>query len=762
MPKKKKKSDPKPRVIIIESPLETFVRGAVLTLFFASFLTPFFSFDFFYHTHRFTKTMLYFGAIEIMVGLFLLFASRYRVSWAVPPAEDGKKGSKRDWLVLSLLAYLGVTGLSVLYAVDPFQAFWGTMGWANGFLTIAHLTAFFFVVTALFRNRSVWKWLVRWHLFTCLLLAVWAVWQHLDGTTPFASFGNTGYLAGYLLFGFFGSIFLFLWEKEWDTRILPTIAAFATVCVIFFVTDVRSAQVGVLAGLSAIGALRLLASTKRAVRVGSTVAIASAIVFAVSFGGYMLSSGKAAQLFERSVTVQTRLTAWNIALDGLRHRPILGYGQENYPVVFEKYFDPGFYEIQSPNEVPMEYTFYQPHNKFLEVAVCGGIVGLIAYLGIYYAFIRTLFLRFRKSRDPRFLVLAGSFVGCGANLFFHFDTATTFFAFFFMLALSYAFLRSPDDENAVMKSDLVAHETPLWVQRGLMVPVVALTGFALWGFVVFPWRTDRIIYDALVSVRSSMDSAQLDRFISQVKTNRLAIQDEAVLEILRSGVATLADKDVYTESERAQLRKLVDLGEYASSQRPEYFLIPAFTGRVANYVGRFDPSYYDRSIRLCEEAVKRGAKRQEVFFVLAETYAHKKDTVKSVEYIKKGIALDPGFGLAYTFAARAYFLLGDAEAGLESLAEGFRQGLRDEGSYNLYLEQARASGNRDRAIEAAKHLADFKPGDPQALANLAMVYYENEDYEQSKLTLELFQKRFPDKAKAADKLLGQIREKLAR
>lgn len=761
MPKKKKKVEPKPRVIIIESPLETFVRGSILVLFFGSFLTPFFSFDFFYHTHRFTKTMLYFGVIEIMVALFLLFAVRYRVSWFAVPSDVEGKGAKRDWLKISLLAYLGATGLSVLYAVDPFQAFWGTMGWANGFLTIAHFTAFFFVVTALFRGRLVWKWLVRWFLFTCLLLAVWAVWQHLDGTLPFASFGNTGYLAGYLLFGFFTSVFLFLWEKEWDTRAFPALSAVVIAAVIFFVTDVRSAQVGVIAGVSAVVAMWLVASPKRSIRIGSSVAILLALAAIVTFGSYMLASGKAARLFERAVTVQTRLTAWGIALDGFRHRPIVGYGQENYPVVFEKYFDPGFYEIQSPNEVPMEYTFYQPHNKFLEVAVCGGIIGLVAYLGMYLAFIRALFLRYRKSRDLRFLILAGMFVGCGANLFFHFDTATTFFAFFFALALSYAFLKSPDDEEAVATSDLVPVGTPLWMQRGLAVLVITLSFGALWAFVAHPWRTDRIIFDALVSVRSSMDSAELSRFISEVKSNRLALQDEAVLETLRSGVATLADKDVYTESEREQLRKLVDLGEYAYSRRPEYFLIAAFTGRVANYAGRFDPSYYDRSVKLCEEAVKRGTKRQEVFFVLAETYAHKKDTAKSVEYIKKGIGLDPGFGLAYTFAARAYFLLGDTEAGIESLAEGFRQGLRDEGSYNLYLEKARAAGNRDKAIEAAKYLVDFKPGDAQTLANLAMVYYERGDYEQAKSTLELFQKRFPDKAKAADKLLGQIREKLA-
>ncbi len=65
---------------------------------------------------------------------------------------------------------------------------------------------------------------------------------------------------------------------------------------------------------------------------------------------------------------------WNSAWQGFKERPILGYGQENFYVVFNKYFNPEIY-----SHANSRIWFDRAHNIFLDHLITGGIIGLILY-----------------------------------------------------------------------------------------------------------------------------------------------------------------------------------------------------------------------------------------------------------------------------------------------------------------------------------------------------------------------------------------------
>lgn len=762
MPKKKEKLMSAQENTIMQGSLESFARVSILVLLFGMFFVPFFSFDVLFQPQRFSKVLLYFSIITAMSCLFGLFFARNRFHW-LPQAslKPFGKHQKHDWIAISIVGFLLSAGISTALGVDVFQGFWGTMGWANGMITIIFFTTFFFVVTAMFRERLLWKWLLRVHLVSCLLMTLWSFLQHLNGTLPFAAFGNTGYFAGYMLFAVFEGAVLFLWEKEMDAKIFSAAVSVIIACVLFFVTDIRSAQVGIAVGLLAILWLYCLASRRKLLRVAAVGVFGLGIVTSIGVGWYLTSSGKISSLFERSTTVQTRLTTWGMAIDGFWQRPIIGYGPENFPFVFEKYFNPGFYEIQSPYEVPVEYTFYQPHNKILEVAVAQGIIGVLTYLSIFAAICWALFLRYVSSRDLRYLVLAGMFIGYLAHLVFHFDTITTFFAFYFSLAFAYVLLRTEDQELEYCVNLEPRAFTP-FARDCVSVGVLFVGALILWKTVVVPVWYNVFLSDTIRSIVRSVNSQNLSRIVQESHDSRFLIQDEAILSMLRDGTEPFKRKESYNNEERTHLAKLVDLGEYAFSQRPQYSLIAAFTGQAANVAGAFDPSFYQRAIVIGEKAIQRGAKRQEVFFTLAESYAFQGNREKAIEYAKKGIDLDPGYGLAYSFASRVYFIVGDEKSGLASLEDGFAQGLQDPISYNFYIEHARKIGEYDKAIRVAQKAVDFSPGNVQILANLAMLYYEHSDFEQSKKVLETLKTRFPTHAAEADKLIQQANTALTK
>ena len=72
--------------------------------------------------------------------------------------------------------------------------------------------------------------------------------------------------------------------------------------------------------------------------------------------------------------VQSRLAAWEAGLEGFAARPVLGWGPENFEVVFGR-FASGYGAVTKPHD--------QAHGKLVEVAATTGAAGVAAYLGLW-------------------------------------------------------------------------------------------------------------------------------------------------------------------------------------------------------------------------------------------------------------------------------------------------------------------------------------------------------------------------------------------
>ena len=69
-------------------------------------------------------------------------------------------------------------------------------------------------------------------------------------------------------------------------------------------------------------------------------------------------------------STMNRLLIWEVALVAFYEKPILGYGQENFYVVFNKYFNPEIY-----SHAGSRIWFDRSPNIFLDHLITGGIIG---------------------------------------------------------------------------------------------------------------------------------------------------------------------------------------------------------------------------------------------------------------------------------------------------------------------------------------------------------------------------------------------------
>src|SRR3989344_2405547 len=97
-------------------------------------------------------------------------------------------------------------------------------------------------------------------------------------------------------------------------------------------------------------------------------------------------------------TTKARIMNWGTAWQGVKERPVLGWGQDNFAVVFNKYYNPQMYG--------QEQWFDRVHNVVFDWLVAGGVLGLLAYLSL---FVFALWYIWRRDAGERsFTVSEGS------------------------------------------------------------------------------------------------------------------------------------------------------------------------------------------------------------------------------------------------------------------------------------------------------------------------------------------------------------------
>ncbi|MGI0015758.1 MAG: O-antigen ligase family protein, partial [Nitrososphaera sp.] len=127
-----------------------------------------------------------------------------------------------------------------------------------------------------------------------------------------------------------------------------------------------------------------------------------------------------------------RTVAWKAAWQGMKTRPLLGYGPENFSIPFDAYYSGG-----RDHYGFLETWYDRAHNLILDIGNSVGVTGLIVYFGILGSACVVLFRtrRAAKTRDVRIIALGivatlGAYV---AQNLLNFDTTTSFLYFTFLL-----------------------------------------------------------------------------------------------------------------------------------------------------------------------------------------------------------------------------------------------------------------------------------------------------------------------------------------
>lgn len=670
-------------------------------------------------------------AFQILVELMLIV---YLIGLAKFP-EWRPRFLALTWLIL---AFFVVLVLSTIFSADPYVSFWSKHERMEGLFTLSHYFAFFLVLTGVFRKKEDWLGFLRWSVIAAFLVSLHASAQWLNlpgfikGIGVSGTLGNSSFLATYLVFNSFFALFLFL-EKT-NPRFFH-LGCFLLFNFILLLTGTRAALYGQFLGLFVFFGLYgfFLASLrlKKIIAVSLVLAVVSvSLIFVFKDSDFVKGNRILARVTDvslESATLQQRFAGWRTGLEGFKARPILGWGQENYQIVFYKFIDPYFY---GPTE-----TFDRPHNKYIDILVSNGVLGLLAYLGIFavlfFWILRSLLKNRRDFVSVWFLGLAVAYLVQNALLF---DMPTSYPFFFltlgfanFIYTSSFVIARSPErlvpDGAGGSRGGKIFFKKILPVLNFVLIPAIV---FVLWWGNLKPYSDSLTLVKALGSVPDVSASFDYSReFFSSpsfTKVEGRNVLANGLIEKSGSVKPPLPENRLFHDY---ALFIAAELEKGIKESPLDYRYYNSLTN-LLNFLGKADPAYFEKSEEICRLALEIFP-RDVSFLLKIFSIRFQFDDLDGAEAaLKEALEKAPNSHLAHWNMAlvhyrRQKFDLAEKEAETAvSLGYSYAGNLTN---YNFLASIHFNLKDYSRAIDYFMEAFESFPENPQLIADIAVTYY---------------------------------------
>lgn len=652
--------------------------------------------------------------------------------WLVLMLFDARYKPKKSWVLAMLAIFVGVVALSSIFGENFYRSFWSNYERMEGLVTYLHLLAYFLVLAGTLKTEKVWNWLFNTSLFASVIIAFYGVFQlwgilitHQGDRTD-ATLGNASYLAIYMVFHIFLAMALFYRTKDFRKWIYFFVIALESF--VLYHTATRGAILGIIGGLLIAWLLIAILSSSKKSRLAHISLLAG---MAVIIAGFLLLKTtdfvKKSQVLNRFAgisltegTTESRLTIWKMSWQGFKEKPVFGWGQENYNLVFNKYYEPILYK--------QEPWFDRAHNVFFDRLTTNGIFGLLSYIGLLGAALYYLWAGRRKTglsvEDSA--IFGSMFLAYFFNNLFVFDNLISLILFATFLA--YVSFRSKTG------AALIKNEAPVaGADYGKAVYAVVI-GVAF-AFVIYIVNipgilTSKTIINAFKMAGTGNAQGAFDLFQKAIAYNSFGSM-EAREHLSSFAMQVYGNPNLDKEFKDKVANYTIEELKKQNEQYPNDIREMIFLAAVYNKTQK-----YDEAISLLNKAIAIAPKKQQLYFELGTSYLNKGDYENGMATLKKSFDLDQNFE-----DARRIYAVSAIFAGQNALAEEL---MKEHGGTiqddERFLKAYAQKNNFEKVTAILKVFIDKNPTNIQYRLNLAAVYlqagYRTKSVEQLEKAIE--------------------------
>jgi O-antigen ligase/Tfp pilus assembly protein PilF len=515
----------------------------------------------------------------------------------------------------------------------------------EGYITLLHLGAFFLVMSCVLKTEQLWNKLLATSLGISAIMAIYSFFQlagkitiNQGGVRVDGTLGNASYLGIYMVFHIFFAGLLFVRFKEKWQKILIGIIALMDL-VVLYSTATRGAILGFVGGVLVVFVYLLFKSGKGdKVRKFAGVGILGLIILVGLFFAFKNTSfiqkspvlSRFATLSISEIETQGRYFVWPMAIKGFIEKPILGWGQEGFNFVFNKYYDPRMY-----NQEPW---FDRAHNTLLDWLVAGGALGLLSYLAIIFSF---LYCTFKVKDDllkkEEKAIMLGILSAYFFNNLFVFDQTSSYILFFTILA--YAHFNSPETQfslwnkiSAKMAKMLEGEKSKPIIEALTLVLMVVVIYFVIY----LPWQQNKDLL-AVLQLDNEGKIGTIEVYTKPLSGFGMGLS-ESLEHVSQSAMNLTANQNASPELKQ----KLFDTVEKSFVK---FLAVVPNDARYRLFYGIFLSRFglYDRAIEQLTLAQKLSPNKQQMYFELTNNFMLSGKMAESVQAAKTAYELDPSY-----------------------------------------------------------------------------------------------------------------------
>jgi O-antigen ligase/tetratricopeptide (TPR) repeat protein len=662
---------------------------------------------------------------------------------------------------IPLAIFTGLVILSTIFSMDPLFSFWGSPYRGDGSLNLI-LYIIFAVFCYLVIKTDDWKKVFNAGIGAAVLVSFIGLAQQFKflggdflvsyATRPPSTLGNPDTLATYLLLFIFLALVLSFKEKNLYFKIFY-FSSFVLFLFVIFLTLCRATFLGLAVGLAwflFFYRFKKQSLNKYKIIVGILliIVLSSLIYYFNSNSTFpkIIQNNNTLMLLKSRLSIKDvlggngRISGWKIAWQGLKDKPLLGYGPENFSIAFDKHYDPKLADINTS----FGGTWWdRAHNFLFDTGITMGIPALITYL-VFFIFLFYLLHKIKREDSDNSLICLGiqtTFIAYFVNNFFSFDAFGTYIILFLLIGYT-LFLVSKNNAEKIIR---INERT-----KGLKKLILFLLFiFLIW----FLWQ-DNI--KPLV-INSSINWADYYTGLEQPSCEKAKAKMEKVIN-------NHSFLDSYVYISYADVFRVCNLDENRSAQEKENFskiaiktlqnavkIRPYYTkswiylGFFQNYLLEMDLKNKDALAQAnyyFQKANDLSPKRLEVFSEWGKTFWVAQDYNKAEEKFQKCTSLDPTYGICWWYSGLTQIYLGNDSQAKKNIDISRQDGFNTETDsslnqlgkiYSKLVNKSPSNFHYYNDLSAIyKKLVEIRPTVFQYHATLAFVYSKLGEYDKAR------------------------------
>lgn len=655
------------------------------------------------------------------------------IAWILLALYDSSYRPKFSWIAAGFAGLLVVMFFANLFGVHPNSSFWSNFERMDGYVSLVHTFLYMLVLGSVLTTTKTWNYLLNTSLIVAGYVALYGLAQYAGvipgGGRIDSTLGNAAYMAIYMLF----HIFIALWLLISSPQVWQKVVYGLSIPVLTFVlveTGTRGTAVGLAVGVAVMSAyIGLFGSQFKQFR---KYAIGGFVLLAVAVAGFVAARDSAfiqdqpnlARIANISIDdLEIRGIIWGMAWEGVKERPVLGYGQSNFNYVFNEHFDPRLYA--------QEQWFDRGHNIFMDWLVTGGFLGLFAYLSIFLACAYYLFWRpWRNENDHTFTVIErGVLLGLLAGYFTHnlvvFDNIVSYIFFAIILGMVHSRVATPIKAIAAKKVDESAITQVALPMAAAVLAVtvyfVHVPGMAAAGDIIKAYGTMRPTVEQGVQRPPAGPEAMLEQFRSAIGRDSFASQEiteqlsQQAMNLARAPQVDVEVQEAFAAYSEEQLQRLV-------SEKPGDARVHVFVASYYRSTNQLDRAAVEMAIARELSPQKQSIIIQQGFIDLSRG-----DNVSANKLFKVAFELDERNPEAREYYAASLLYLNQVDAAT-ALLDTEATKTRFANSEFLLGAANQAQAN-ELLIELFNHRLEADQSVAQNWATLAFLYYNQGDNE---------------------------------